>query len=202
MSRHRIDITGRTFAALTVIKEAGRQNDKHVLWLCRCTCGREITVTYSHLVSGGTKSCGDGHYQSETRTKRCGNITQSLLNSFKQNAKQRNMDFNIDMKYIWMLFKKQKGLCALSGRTIELPALIKTRHMANQGRNHTASLDRIDSNLGYIKGNVQWVHKDINFAKQSMTDEEFIELCSDVVKNHKKKQREIKKKLSNKGEKR
>ena len=38
----------------------------------------------------------------------------------------------------------------------------------------TASLDRIDSSKGYIKGNVQWVHKNINYMKQEMTNEEFL----------------------------
>ena len=30
----------------------------------------------------------------------------------------------------------------------------------------TASLDRIDSTKGYVRGNIQWVHKDINWFKR------------------------------------
>jgi len=41
----------------------------------------------------------------------------------------------------------------------------------------TASLDRIDNNKGYIKGNVQWVLKDINKMKNIHTQDYFIELC-------------------------
>lgn len=45
----------------------------------------------------------------------------------------------------------------------------------------TASLDRIDSSKGYVKNNVQWVHKTINIMKQAQSNEEFIKLCRDIT---------------------
>ena len=42
----------------------------------------------------------------------------------------------------------------------------------------TASLDRIDSNLDYIEGNVQWVHKRVNAMKSDMSTKEFLEWCT------------------------
>lgn len=45
---------------------------------------------------------------------------------------------------------------------------------------NSASLDRIDSSKGYSINNVQWVHKDVNFAKQSMTMKDFVQLCDEV----------------------
>ena len=47
----------------------------------------------------------------------------------------------------------------------------------------TASLDRIDSGKGYIVGNVQWLHKDINKMKLHHNQEYFIKLCKMVYKN-------------------
>lgn len=32
------------------------------------------------------------------------------------------------------------------------------------------------------KGNIQWLHKNVNYAKQSMTNDEFIKLCN-IVSN-------------------
>jgi hypothetical protein len=45
---------------------------------------------------------------------------------------------------------------------------------------NSASLDRIDSNIGYIEGNVQWVHKMVNMCKQQYTQEDFIYMCKSV----------------------
>jgi len=47
----------------------------------------------------------------------------------------------------------------------------------------TASVDRIDSNKGYIKGNVQFVHKDINLMKNVLNIEYFIEMCKKIAKH-------------------
>jgi len=47
-----------------------------------------------------------------------------------------------------------------------------------------ASLDRIDSSIGYVNDNVQWVHKDINMMKRIYTQEYFIYLCKLVSENN------------------
>jgi len=47
----------------------------------------------------------------------------------------------------------------------------------------TASLDRIDSSKGYVKGNLQWVHKDINMMKNHYNQKYFIEICKKVATN-------------------
>lgn len=50
----------------------------------------------------------------------------------------------------------------------------------NKGRMEniqTASIDRIDNSKGYIVGNVQWVHKQVNFMKGTMKQKEFIKFC-------------------------
>lgn len=48
----------------------------------------------------------------------------------------------------------------------------------------TASLDRINSSIGYTIDNVQWVHKKINMMKMDLSQEEFINYCRLVVKNN------------------
>lgn len=72
---------------------------------------------------------------------------------------------------MWELFEKQNGKCALSNVDIFLskryPRVLQT-----------ASLDRIDNTKGYIKNNLQWVHKDINTLKTDFSMERFLELCN------------------------
>lgn len=53
---------GKRFGRLTVLDRAGTHvsagGQKKPLWLCRCDCGNEATVTSQDLKSGHTKSCG------------------------------------------------------------------------------------------------------------------------------------------------
>lgn len=49
--------------------------------------------------------------------------------------------------------------------------------------NITASLDRIDSSKGYVEGNVQWVHKDVNYIKQDLEESYFKKLCKLITEN-------------------
>ena len=52
-----IDLTGKTFGKLTVIKEIDSLKH-HTVWLCRCQCGKETQVEVSNLRNGNTQSCG------------------------------------------------------------------------------------------------------------------------------------------------
>ncbi len=56
--RKLIDISGRTFGRLKVIKHAGKKGNA-TIWLCVCDCdGREVLVQAGNLQNGHTKSCG------------------------------------------------------------------------------------------------------------------------------------------------
>ena len=87
-------------------------------------------------------------------------------------AKQRavvtiNVDFLLD------LFKKQEGLCALSG--------IKMTWATGKTLPTSISIDRIDNEKGYIEGNVRLVCTAINAFKSTMTDAELLDMASQIV---------------------
>ena len=44
------------------------------------------------------------------------------------------------------------------------------------------SIDRIDSSIGYIRTNVQIVTKQVNVCKHILTNDQFKEMCLQVVK--------------------
>lgn len=72
-------------------------------------------------------------------------------------------------------WEESGGVCALSG----LPISFSDR---------TASLDRINSKMGYEPGNVQWVHKYVNKMKLDHSEATFVELCRAVVRHYDSKQ--------------
>ena len=56
-----IDLTGKKFGRLTVIKRARNNSFRDVLWLCSCSCGNETIVRGVELRKGDTRSCGCLH---------------------------------------------------------------------------------------------------------------------------------------------
>ena len=78
MGRKVIDLTGRVFEKLTVIKRVENDKDGHLMWLCQCDCCGEnsLKVVYGfNLKNGNTQSCGClqreiiGEFNKETKKK-------------------------------------------------------------------------------------------------------------------------------------
>lgn len=92
----------------------------------------------------------------------------------RSGAIRRNLDFDITMEYAWEIYERQGGKCALSG----VPIPFASNRATNDG---VASLDRIDSSEGYVKGNIQWLHESVNRMKWDLPQSEFIDYCHRVA---------------------
>ncbi len=168
-----IDLVNKRFNRLTVLK-LGPKKHRENTWLCRCDCGNYITVKSHVITNGYTKSCGCILFDNGNKHfnwKGYGEISGHMFWKIKNGAKHRNHEFNITIEYIWELFLKQNRRCLLSGIQLNLGDSKKNKNKP------TASLDRIDNSKGYVEGNVQWVHVDINFMKQDLSQEELINYC-------------------------
>ena len=97
----------------------------------------------------------------------------------RDRALKRGLDFAIDREYVQNLFEQQSGLCYYSG--IEMNIVKESSDIRIDPFKMT--LDCIDSNLGYTKGNVVWCTYCVNSLKQKMTCEELLYVCESVV-NH------------------
>lgn len=64
MTRH-IDLTGQTFARLSVVGRAPNSPGRRAMWTCECVCGGSAVIASYGLRSGRTRSCGC--LQAETR---------------------------------------------------------------------------------------------------------------------------------------
>lgn len=57
-----IDLTGQRFGRLVALKPVHRRHTTGaVMWVCRCNCGKRVTVPSASLLSLHTKSCGCWH---------------------------------------------------------------------------------------------------------------------------------------------
>jgi hypothetical protein len=102
----------------------------------------------------------------------CGPVRLSWFAKFRISAELRGIPFAIAVEDVAKWHAEQSGLCCLSGVAIGWSPV---------GSGHTASIDRIDSALGYVAGNCQLVHKDINMMKQSFSQEHFVAMCRAVA---------------------
>jgi hypothetical protein len=172
------NLTGCKFGKLKVIDEKKERVGACIrrLYLCQCECGNEINCLPYDLNAGNRTSCGCN--RGSHNWNGFGEISGAFWFNLKTHAEKRNHSFDIEIDYAWNLFLKQKRKCALSGVDLQF-----SRRFTENKLLQTASLDRIDSNYGYIKGNVQWVHKLVNIMKHKMPEREFFDFCCKIADN-------------------
>jgi hypothetical protein len=169
------NLQGEKFGRLVVIKRVNKENNKKaVSWLCKCECGNERIVISENLNNGNTKSCGclwmeraNGiHYSERNNDLDCFRPILANLHS----SRGRKKGFDLDLNYLKELWDKQKGICPFLGID-----LIPLGWDGVSDPIYTASIDRIDSSKGYVKGNIIFVSVMINYAKNKFEIEKLID---------------------------
>ncbi len=175
--RRKADVQGKRFGLLVVLKESTGCDKRHPAWSCLCDCGNKFTAYASELKNGKRINCPEcsNKRMSEFMWKGFEEISGHFWGQVKSSARLRNMDFQITRQEVWDKFLKQNRKCALTGMELFFDRTDNTKI--------TASLDRIDSSIGYLESNIQWVHKVINRMKSNMSDTEFTCWCNKVT-NH------------------
>jgi hypothetical protein len=97
-------------------------------------------------------------------------------------VRRRNKNHDIDLKFLKDLWDEQQGICPITGWKLNLPKN-STYWDEDQNRLYRASLDRIDSSLGYIRGNVRFISVMANYCKNDFADEDVFAFCEAVVQN-------------------
>ncbi len=100
----------------------------------------------------------------------------SLIRGRITEAKGRAKKFNqvkpdIDEDYMFEMINSQNRKCAATGCTF----VIEKKHPL------CPSLDKIEPDKGYTKGNVQWLSWAANRAKGDLSSHDFVVMCKRVV---------------------
>lgn len=106
-----------------------------------------------------------------------GTLSNTHWTGIKRGARIRGLEVTISKADAEAQFVAQNGICRLSGVELQLGSVSKSADRQRM----TASLDRIDSTKGYVVGNIQWVHKDINRMKWTLSSAEFVAWCERVT---------------------
>jgi hypothetical protein len=157
--------------------------DREAKVYCECECGDLNWVScYSLLkrTSKGCLECNNRRKKDENPSwKGFENISGKYFSSIKRNAKKRNIIFDIDIQYFNEILVKQHFKCNLTGLDINFS------HSKKNNYSSTASIDRIDSKKGYVKGNIQWIHKDVNLMKNHFNQDYFLNICEKITEQQK-----------------
>jgi hypothetical protein len=174
------DIVGNKYGKLTVtefVESRVYGKQKRRFYKAVCECGGEIIRARDNFKQGTITSCGCLRWRRGSKNPKWGGhgeISGNYWDHVKRGSLKRRFDFSITIQEAWDIFVKQDRKCALSG----LPIMFRTNEKSDT--KSTASLDRIDSSKGYIAGNIQWVHKDVNRMKQHFDEKYFVEMCGIV----------------------
>ena len=169
-------MTNLVFGRLTVLSREEKTYGKNSMWLCRCECGTEKVVNGCNLRMGLTKSCGCyGREQAKNR-----HITHGLNGtpkykmwiSAKCRAKKKGIEFNLTLDDIIIPER-----CPITGRLLQI-----NPKNGIQSKD-SPSLDKINNDLGYIKGNVAVISYGANKQKSDMTLDE-VNRLRDYMMSH------------------
>jgi len=160
-----IDLTGSRFGRLVAVQRAPNLG-KATRWVCQCDCGGEAVVHSCALrhKRNPTESCGCLRVEKLRKmltTHGLSNTPQiRMWDSAKKRAKQKGLPFDLSVEDI-VIPKRCPYL--------DIP-------ISAQGGRQTAnspSLDRIDPDKGYVRGNVEVISYRANAIKHNAIFDEF-----------------------------
>jgi hypothetical protein len=187
-----IDLKNKEYNNILILNRVSSTRSGSTTWNCKCHCGNLFIASSDHLTrkSSPIKSCGCIIKKRRGPTHKDWKGFEGIsgdwwynhvLRERSQNVRVR-VPVSITIEYAWKLLVGQDMKCKLSG----LPIQVGTNPVTN-----TASIDRIDSSKGYEVGNIQWVHKHINFMKRTYDNAYFIGLCKKIAENNRGGQCEV-----------
>jgi hypothetical protein len=152
--------------AISEIKRTEKKNGNHY-------CSSKCAASKNSKLNLG-EWCGNGNYDRIKNIRQRDEFTP--FREYLRRAHRRKLigDLTLnDLKEVW---DKQKGICPYTGIKLKIKDKNSKIHVFE-----LASLDRIDSNKLYEKGNVIFVSTPINYMKNTMTEKETIKFCKIIA---------------------
>lgn len=190
----KVSFVGKKINQLTILEHVSYRRVR-----VKCDCGKEKECDFYDLKRNKIKSCGCAKNTPELRElarKRAYKLIEAgiftgggdfyptenrefkyLLKCLK-NKNRKISDITLqDLKECW---EKQNGKCVYTNTPLILPT--HKNNKPNFPNWQIASIDRIDSNQGYIKNNIQFVSRTINYAKHTMNHDDMISFIDFIKK--------------------
>lgn len=174
-----IDISGRVYGKLTVIRPL--EKTPRGLWKfeCLCECGKLHSSTKGSLEHGTVKSCGCLKKQPRIAMgfKTTDGLVRQLMTHYRTGAKQRRLDFSLTVEEFKSLIIQECFYCGKEPSQSYRP----TRYKSDL---KYSGIDRVDNFIGYIFNNCVPCCSHCNRAKSSLSGKEFFEMIVRIYNRH------------------
>jgi hypothetical protein len=163
---HVTDMTGEVISYLVVLGRAvAKPGAREVHWQCRCHCGKQVIVPGTELRRGRhkTKSCGCHLHNDEA-------AIASLERRYISSARHRNLPYTLTYDQFKALATAPCHWCGVAPQFRDSKYELKLRI-----RWATNGVDRKDSSVGYVDGNVVPCCSLCNQMKFDYSAPEFLE---------------------------
>jgi len=168
--------TGKRIGKWEIISQQTKRKNNLTHWLCRCECGTEEYIPLNNLMNGSSTQCINCSTKQSGKKRRKGYelISGDYWSQIKTKAKRKKLIFEIRIEEAWDLFVKQNGKCELTNNKIELTGYPYDKNKT------TAILSLIKPELGFVKDNVMWIHKNVAKLKGDMDKDQFMEIIYEI----------------------
>lgn len=184
-----IDMTGKKYNKLFVIKRVENDKDGNAKWLCKCDCGNTFIAHGSRIRSGKVKSCGCLQKEVARKmvqekswfAKSIGKVFLKEIRARYYSIRQRC--YNPNNEEYKHYGGRGIGLCE---EWLKEPNTFYEWAISNGFGKHL-TLDRIDNNKGYSPENCRWVSQTVQNKNTSRIDRvtddngEYL-TCADVAR--------------------
>jgi hypothetical protein len=170
------DLVGKKFGAGTVTSYFGLDKNGNRIWNLQCECGNTYKVVTGNLNNGHSKGCGCSRLTDTFRKRQSNHLSlpnneaglRDLFRAYKKGAQKRNLLFEIDIETFRKLTKENCVYCGKEPSCNSKSGKYSGWYVYN-------GIDRVDSKLGYVLGNIVPCCKRCNLGKNDMTKDEFFE---------------------------
>jgi hypothetical protein len=162
-----IDLSGKHFGRLKVLHKLPRRSWGSIVWRCKCSCGRFVSVNGACLRDKKTQSCGC--YMRETcsqKNSRPEAARNKVRGMYVNHAKTISAPFSLTGKQFDNLIFGNCYYCDSP------PSRVSTSFAGNSVLCN--GIDRINSTLGYTKHNCVSCCQVCNMMKKAYTLEFFL----------------------------